>query len=127
MDLLARLLTGGTLQANTPGPTDDHWYGPVGTMTSAGVTVDVETAQKISAWYRGRDILATTLAMLPFPVLERLPDDGGSTRAEGHPLYDILHDQANVSMDSFQWRRQQMFSLIDHGNGYNFIVPGPRG
>ena len=62
MGLLARLFDGG-LRAATPGPTDDWWYQPVGTMTPSGMRVDVDQAQKISAWYRGRDILATVLAM----------------------------------------------------------------
>jgi hypothetical protein len=61
MDLLAQLFAGG----GTPGPADDYWYRPVGGMTAAGMRVDAEGAQKISAWFRGREILATVLAMLP--------------------------------------------------------------
>lgn len=115
------------LFAGVPSPLDDYWYQPRGVMTEAGVSVDPETAKKISAWYRGRDILATVLAMLPLPVLERLPRDGGSQPAPRHPLYDLLHDKPNVWQDSFQWRRQAMYHLIDHGNAYHRIVPGPRG
>jgi len=126
MGLLSRLLD-GSLRAETPGPFDDRWYQPVGTMTDAGMRVDPESAQKISAWYRGRDILATVLAMLPLQVFERLPDDGGSNPARGHPLFDVLHDKPNESQDSFQWRRQAMYHLIDHGNAYNWMIPGPRG
>jgi HK97 family phage portal protein len=126
MDVLARIFGGG-LQAGTPGPADDFWYGSVGTMTAAGIRVDADGAQKLSAWYRGRDILATVLAMLPFPVYERLPNDGGSEPATDHPLYDLLHDAPNDAEDSFQWRRQGMFDLIDHGHFYNWIVPGARG
>ncbi len=126
MGLFSRALT-GQLSAGVPGPIDDYWFQPVGTMTDAGVRVDVETAKKISAWYRGRDILATTLAMLPLPLLERLPNDGGATPAKGHPLYDVIHDKPNAWQDSFQWRRQAMYHLIDHGNAYNRIIGGPRG
>lgn len=127
MDILGRLLSGGSLRAGTPGPTDDYWYQPVGVMTEAGLRVDVEQAKKLSAWYRGRDILATVLAMLPLQLLERLPDEGGSKPAKRNPLFDILHDKPNAWQDSFQWRRQQMYHLIDHGNGVNRIVPGTRG
>lgn len=129
MDVLGQILGGGGLHAGgTPGPFDDHWYGTAGgVMTPAGMRVDEEGAQKLSAWYRGRDILATVLAMLPFPVLERLPNDGGATPAKEHPLYDLLHDQTNDVDDAFQWKRQQMFDLIDHGHGYSWIVPGARG
>jgi len=121
MGFLAQLFAG------VPSPVDDYWYQPRGVMTEAGVPIDVETAKKISAWYRGRDILATVLAMLPLPVLEQLPNDGGSQAAPRHPLYDVLHDKPNVWLDSFQWRRQAMYHLIDYGNAYNRIVPGPRG
>ncbi len=121
MDVLDRLFAG------VPGPIDDYWYQAVGTMTTAGVRVDAEGAQKLSAWYRGRDILATVLAMLPFAVYQKLPNDGGAEPAPDHALYDLLHDQPNDGQDSFQWRREQMFNVIDHGWAYNWIVPGPRG
>jgi HK97 family phage portal protein len=126
MGWLSRLLA-PSLQAAVPPPDDNFWYTPIGTMTPAGVRIDADGAKKISAWYRGRDILATTLAMLPLPLLERLPNDGGATPAKAHPLYDILHDQPNGWQDSFQWRRQAMYHLIDHGNAYSRIVSGGRG
>lgn len=116
-----------SLFAGTPNPSSDFWYNPVGTLTDAGVRVDQASAQKVSAWYRGRDILATVLAMLPLHLMERLPDEGGSEIARGHPLYDVLHDKPNAWQDSFQWRRQQMYHLIDHGNSYSRIVSGGRG
>lgn len=127
MDILGRLLGGGQLRAGTPGPGDDFWYQPVGMMTEAGTRIDTDAAKKISAWYRGRDILATVLAMLPLQIFERLPDDGGSQRAKDHPLYDVVHDRPNAWQDSFQWRRQKMYHLIDHGNGYDRIIAGDRG
>lgn len=126
MDLLGQLLGGG-LRA-TWSPTDDRWYEPYpGASTSAGIPVNEEQAQKVSAWYRGRDLLATTLAMLPLQVYERLPDDGGSEVARSNPLYYVLHDEPNPWQDSFTWRRQKGYHLIDHGNGYDRIIPGARG
>ena len=127
MGFLNRLLA--TDGPATPGPAADFWYRDLGAggVSQAGPWVDGETAQKISAWYRGRDILATVLAMLPFPLYEKLPNDGGSEPATGHPLYDVLHNNPNSWQDSFQWRRQKMYHLIDHGNGYDWIIEGPRG
>ena len=127
MDILGRLFGGGDLRAGVPDPTSNFWYNPVGMGTPAGMMVDVETAKNISAWYRGRDILATVLAMLPLQLLTRLPNDGGSEPAKSNPLYDILHSKPNDWQDSFQWRRQKMYHLIDYGNGYDRIVPGARG
>jgi HK97 family phage portal protein len=119
MDLLAQLFA-----SETTGPDADFWYSPVGTMTGAGVKVDPDGAKKISAWYRGRDLLATSLAMLPLPLLEVLPDGKGTMPATSHPLYDVLHRKANATVDAFRWKRQQMYDLIDHGNGFNWITVG---
>ena len=129
MDVLGRILGGGGLLAESWGPTDDRWYTPLGSsgMTPSGEWVDPASAQKLSAWYRGRNILGTVLAMLPFPVYQTLPNDGGSEAAPNHPLYEVLHDAPNGYQDSFQWRREQMFNLIDHGWAYNWIVEGSRG
>jgi HK97 family phage portal protein len=126
MGWLSRVLS-GSLRADTPNAFDDHWYQPVGTLTESGMRVDANAAQKISAWYRGRDILATVLAMLPLQIFERLPNNGGANPAYGHPLYDVLHDKPNPRQDSFQWRRQAMYHLIDHGNSYDWELPGLRG
>jgi HK97 family phage portal protein len=125
-DLLGMFLG---LQASTPAADADFWYQPVTSNipTASGMRVDEDQARKLSAWYRGRDILATSLAMLPFQVYERLPDDRGAKVARNHPLYGVIHDEPNESQDAFIWRRQMMFHLIDHGNGYNKIVEGPRG
>ena len=112
----------------TWGPTDDRWYQPAGgVMTESGMHVDVDSAQKLSAWYRGRELLATVLAMLPLDILERLPNDGGSQKASQHPLYEVLHDKSNDADDAFQWKRQGVFDVIDHGWFYAWLVPGPRG
>jgi len=128
MDILGRLF-GVDLQASTPGPTDDFYYRPVnaGLMTPAGLRVDEDVAQTLSAWFRGRFILQIVLAMLPFPILKRLPNDGGAEAAVDHPLYDVLHDQPNDAQDSFQWRCEKMGQLIDGGHTYDWIVPGARG
>ena len=122
MDFLTGLMT-GQLQAGTPGPTDDFWYGPAGTVTAAGLRIDSDGAQKVSAWYRGRDILATSLAMLPLGMYQRR----GPEEAPDHPLHDVLHRKPNPWQDSFQSRREAMFHIIDHGHAYYHIVPGPRG
>jgi HK97 family phage portal protein len=125
MDLLGQFLT-GQMYAGTPGPTEDFWYQPAGygAMTSSGVRIDADGAKKISAWFRGRDILATALAMLPLHMMQRLPDDGGAEPARNHQLYDVLHRKPNASDDSFTWRRQKVYDLIDHGWAYDWITIG---
>ena len=68
-----------------------------GIITAAGIRLDAEGAKKISAWFRGRDILATSLAMLPLHLYERLPNDAGATIARTQPLYDVLHRKPNLT------------------------------
>ena len=126
MDVLGRLLT-GSLRAATPGPTDDFWFGPVGTTTPAGVRVSPEIANKVSAWFRGREIIATGIAMLPLDMFENLPNDQGPQKASGHPLHDLIHHQPNDWLNAFDWRRMLGYHLIDHGNHYAFIEAGDRG
>ncbi len=128
MNVLARLLSGGGLMASTPPPDADFWYGPApGAMTASGVAINADNAQNVSAWFRGRDILATVLAMIPFGMYERLPNDQGREAATGHPLHDVIHRKPNPWQDSFQWRRQAMYKLIDFGDSYHWIKPGTRG
>lgn len=102
-------------------PDDDFWYRDVGAMTAAGVRIDATGAQKVSAWYRGRDLLATSLAMLPLHLWKRLPEDRGRERAHAHTLYRVLHRKPNPYQDSFEWRRLKMYHLIDYGNAYDFL------
>lgn len=127
MGLLARILTGGDLRAGVPSPLDDYWYNQVGTITESGMRVDKQGAQMLSAWYRGRIILAGVLAMLPLQVYRKLPNDGGAEPATDHPLYDLIHDKPNDFQSSYEYRLEQMFAIIDHGWAYSWIVPGARG
>jgi HK97 family phage portal protein len=125
MDVLARVL-GGDLQASWS-PTDDRWYQPigVGSMTAAGVRMDSDGAKKVSAWFRGRDLLATSLAMLPLPSYKRNADGGRDP--VNVTVGDVVGRKPNVWQNTFDWRRQRMYHLIDFGNSYDRIVAGPRG
>lgn len=126
MGLLSSLMN-GSLQAATPAPDADFWYQPIGPMTSAGIRIGPEGAQKISAWYRGKFILQSSLAMLPLPVYRRLPDDGGREPAPSHPLYYPIHNKPNAWQDSYQWRFEAMGHLIDYGWHFSELVEGRRG
>jgi len=129
MDVLARILGGGGLMASTPGPTSDFWYQDIGSgaVTPSGERVDPTSAQKLSAWYAGRRILGTAIAVTPFPIYRRLPGDRGWEVALDHPLYDLLHNQPNPWQDFFQWMREKVFNVIDFGWSYDWIVSGDRG
>lgn len=92
-DLLVKLLQP---QAKTGyGPADDYWYSARSGLSMSGATVDEETAQKISAFYRGVAIIAGTIAGLPLDVFA-YHSDGSRDRATAHPLYDVMHRRPNV-------------------------------
>lgn len=129
MGLFDGLVTGGlraemSADPNNPAAWTDY---SGGAMTAAGVKVDSDGAQKLSAWFRGRWILAMVLAMLPLHVFRKLANDGGAEVAKDHPLEDVLHDQPNSFQNSFEWRVQKMFDLIDTGWSFDWIVEGARG
>jgi len=123
MGLLTKLLEP---RAATFGPLEDFWYQSVGTTATAGVTVNSQTAMAVSTVYACVRIISQTLAMLPLVVYRRLPD-GGKVRADGHPLYDVIHARPNKRQSSFQFREMLMGHALLRGNAYAEIVPGPRG
>lgn len=124
MDLLARVFGGG-LQASY-GPDHDFWYTSApGTTTASGQRIDAVGAQKVSAWFRGRDILATALAMLPLPAYKRIAD--GGREPVDITVGDVVGRKPNSWQNTFDWRVMRMYDLIDYGNSYDRIVPGARG
>lgn len=102
------------------------WTNVYAPVTAAGIPVSPDGALKIStAWACGR-LIAETVAMLPRIVYRRLGDDA-KERATGHPLYTLLHDQANRRQTSFEFVDMLQMHAIFRGNGYAKIVEGPRG
>jgi HK97 family phage portal protein len=106
----------------------DFWYHPINQgVTASGIPLSPEGAQKVSAFYRGVDLLSTTLAMLPFPIMRRLPDEEGAEPARDFYLYDVIQRKPNTWQNSFQWRREAVRRIIFRGNHYSWIVAGRRG
>lgn len=89
--------------------------------SATGVKVDEFTALTISAVYACVRILAETVASLPLPVYQRLPN-GGKRRAPEHYLYGLLHDMPNSEMSSFELRETMMGHLLLWGNAYAELV-----
>jgi hypothetical protein len=100
---LARLMTSGTRRCSAPD-------------ADPGLRIDPDGAQKISAWYRGRDILATVLAMLPFPCIS------ACCRTTAAPNRRPIIRSTTCCTTSrttgrirFSGGARQMFDLIDYG------------
>lgn len=108
------------------GDADDYWYTPRAMASATGLSIDADSAMRVAAVYRCRNILAETLASLPLQIYRRR-DDGGKEIARDHPLYGVLHTRPNSWQTSFEFREMMMGHLVMRGNAYAQIVAGPRG
>ena len=86
-----------------------------GKPSSTGINISPDGALANTAVFACVRVLAETIAGLPLPVFERLPD-GGKQRAPEHPLYRILHDAPNGEMTAFEWRECVMGHVALWGN-----------
>lgn len=111
----ATLLPAGTL-AEPP-----QWLvDGIGATSNSGVMVTELSAMRCTTVLKCVRILSETIASLPLIVYERL-DEGGKSRAIKHHLYNLLHNQVNPLMTSFEWRETTMGHLVLWGNGYSEI------
>jgi len=91
-----------------------------GNKSTAGVSVNENTALRATAVFACVRVLAETIASLPLFIYRRI--DRGKEKATEHPLYEILHDQPNEEMTSFTFRETLMGHLALWGNAYAEIV-----
>jgi len=90
-----------------------------GEMTaSAGVTVNVDTALGVPAVWSAVNFLSGTLAGLPLHVYRKT--NNGRERVNS-PIETILHDTANDSMSSFEWRKYMYDQVFTGGRCVTYI------
>jgi HK97 family phage portal protein len=93
--------------------------------TAAGRAVTEESALSSVAVYACVRVIAETVATLPLLVYRRL--GRGRERAPDHPLYPLLHDQANPEQTAVEFRENLLGHALLWGNGYAEIERGPGG
>ncbi len=91
-----------------------------GGPSKSGITVNQETATRLSAFWRGVRLLSETLASVPLCLYER-QEPRGRRKATEHPLFYLLHDEPNPEMTSFFARECMQAQVVTHGNGYAAI------
>lgn len=119
MNLWNRLL--GRIQSRslaTPSPWLMELFG--GTPSKAGVSVTATTAMQCTASRAAIQAIAEPLGQLPLLVYSK-SDDGSKSRDTDHPVYRLLHDQANAWTTAGDMREQITRDALLHGNGYVFI------
>lgn len=89
-------------------------------LSDAGVSVTRDTALGVPAVWAAVNFISSTIASLPLDLFSR-DDDGSRTRADGDPLYAILHDDVNPETSSFDWRKSAMQNVLLEGRSYSFI------
>lgn len=94
--------------------------------TASGVSVSPETALQCSAVLACVRVISESVAALPFSLFRRIPG-GGKEIAGGLPLHNILSEQPNGWMTSFEFRELMQSWLLLWGNAYAEIRPGKFG
>lgn len=84
---------------------------------AAGQFVSPETATGVPAVHACIQLIAETVASLPLAPYRRT-EDGGQIVDSAHPLYRVLHDQANQVQTAMEFREQLAASCLLTGNGY---------
>lgn len=97
-----------------------------GTLSGTGVYVSPESALRYTTVLICVRVLAESVASLPC-LLYKKRADGGKDRATEHPLYKVLHDQANAWNTAFEYAEGTMVNLSTRGNGYSYVERNRKG
>jgi HK97 family phage portal protein len=84
-------------------------------------TTTTGSAESVSAVYACVSAISETIASLPLITYKRTADDGRE-RASNHPLYAVLHDQANELQTALEFRELMQAHVLMRGNAYAEIV-----
>ena len=97
------------------------WAALFGQQNSrAGVSVNVDSALKVSTVFACLRVLADGIAQVPLKVY-REKADGSKELAKDHPAYRLLSRRPNDWMTSFEFRQVMMFHAALLGNGCAYI------
>lgn len=117
MSLLTRIASSLGFEKRTAG--DLYWQNFAALQSGP---VNATTAQGVSAAYACVSAIAETTASLPLILFRRNGDD--RERATDHPLYSVLHDQANEQQTALEFREWMQACVLLRGNAYARIVRG---
>jgi HK97 family phage portal protein len=66
-------------------------------------------------------LVSGAVSVMPLELFTRLPN-GGRERADGLPLFDLVHTRPNAWQSSARWRRMMTATMLAWGNAYARIV-----
>ncbi|WOA84044.1 phage portal protein [Pseudomonas aeruginosa] len=103
------------LKRNTTPAYDTYWNQFAGADV-AGVTVNVNSTESISAVYACVAAISESVGSLPLNLYRKT--DSGREKAITHPLYRLLHDQPNEWQTALEFREQMQRQILLRGNAY---------
>lgn len=89
--------------------------------SSSGVAVTHDTAFTIPAFFRGVDLIASTMGRVKSPVYKPSSNEG-KEKDTAHPAYNILNKRWNNWMSSFAGKQQLVKDALWSGNGFAVIL-----
>lgn len=89
-----------------------------GMMTATGMSVGVEKALRNPAMFRACSLIANSMGMLPFQLIDRETKE----KATDHSLYPLLHRRPNDWQSAFDFRGNMQLQALVHGDGYALVV-----
>lgn len=122
MNLITRALSAIGLERRSVPGGDPYWSNLAALQSGP---VNALTAQGVSAVYACVSAVSETIASLPLILYKR--DGEGRSPAADHPLYRVLHDQANPEQTALEFREWMQASVLLRGNAYARIKWGNDG
>lgn len=95
------------------------WFG--GGTAATGIAVTRESAMRCLAFFACVRVLGESVASLPCMVYRRRADGRGKDRADGHPIYELLHVQPNGVQSGFSFFETETMRIASGGNSYSLI------
>ena len=84
-----------------------------GGQTASGVSVSADTILTLSAAYNAQVLVSETMSTIPLQIFRK--SDDGRIEDDEHPLYEVLHIQANPTESAQALRQRLVWDLELHG------------
>ena len=95
-----------------------------------GGPVNDNLALRNSTFFRGFNLIVSSIAMLPTFLMRRTVDKNGAEtieKAKDHPLYRLLKKRPNSFQTAFEFKAHMQGIALFDGNAYAIKVPGVGG
>jgi HK97 family phage portal protein len=119
MSLMTRIAGALGFEQRAQYSSDPYWSNFEALRTGP---VNAKTAQSVSSVYACVNAISETTASLPLILFRRNGED--RERATDHPLYSVLHDQANEQQTALEFREWMQACVLLRGNAYARIIRG---